>query len=164
MKPNIGQSTNATQLYPTLHLKKCRSFCWTLSCHVSLSTLNMTFAKTWTLFSDNVNAIIRKYSSRAFICDVASLDLVDSSGFRSFLGWVKFAFGNEKSKGDMWSCLLITTPKHSISYLGVERSPHMKLPLDNVKDSCQPMPRLLQLRRHNTSHWSSLIRADLQSR
>ena len=40
----------------------------------------------------------RKYSSRAFICDVAPLDLVDSSGFRSFLGLVRFAFGTERVK------------------------------------------------------------------
>ena len=49
-------------------------------CHVSLFTLNIKIAKTWTLFSNNVNTIITKYSSRAFI----------SSEFRRFLGLVKF--------------------------------------------------------------------------
>ena len=36
-------------------------------CLVSLSTINIKFAKSLILFSNNVNTTIRKYSSRAFI-------------------------------------------------------------------------------------------------
>ena len=49
---------------------------WPFRCHVFLSKLHIKFAKTWTLFSDNVNTTIRKYSSRAFIWVVTSLDFV----------------------------------------------------------------------------------------
>ena len=36
-------------------------------CRVSLSKLNLKIAKTESMFSNNVNTTIRKYSSRAFI-------------------------------------------------------------------------------------------------
>ena len=65
-------------------------------CCVSLFKLNMKFAKTWTLFSNSVNTTIRKYSLRAFI-EWSLLQIsLDSSGFRSFLGLVKFVFGGKR--------------------------------------------------------------------
>ena len=39
--------------------------------------LNIKFAKTWTLFYNNVNTTIRKYLSRAFIWVVTPLDFVE---------------------------------------------------------------------------------------
>ena len=42
--------------------------------NVSLFTLNIKFAKTWTQFSNNVNNTVRKYSSRAFIWVVTPAD------------------------------------------------------------------------------------------
>ena len=80
--------------FPAAHTSlEATHVCFTLSlpCH-SLSKLNIKFAKTWTLFSNNVNTTIRKYSLRAFIWVVTPS--LDSSGFRSFLGLVKFTFGS----------------------------------------------------------------------
>ena len=66
--------------------------------HVSLSKLNMKIARTWTVFSNNVNTTIRKCSSRAFIWVLTPLGFLDSSGFRSFLGLIKFVFGRDRVK------------------------------------------------------------------
>ena len=51
---------------------------WTehIHCHVSLFKLNIKLAETWTVFSNNVNTTIRKYSSRAFIWVVTPLGFV----------------------------------------------------------------------------------------
>ena len=43
-----------------------------------------------------MNSTIRKYSSRALIWVVTPIISMNSSGFRSFLGLVKFAFGSER--------------------------------------------------------------------
>ena len=54
--------------------------CLPFHCHVSLSKLNIKFGKPWTLFSNNGNNTIKKYSSRAFIW------VVTPSGF---FGWFR---------------------------------------------------------------------------
>ena len=54
--------------------------------------LNIKIAKTWTLFSNNVNTTIRKYASRAFVWVVTPLDFVGR--FRIY-SLVKFAFRSE---------------------------------------------------------------------
>ena len=74
----------------------------TFHCHVFLVKLNIKIAKRWTVFSNNMSTTIRKYSLRAFIWVVTPLDLLNSSGFRSFLGLVKFAFGSERVKMISW--------------------------------------------------------------
>ena len=58
-------------------------------CHVSLSKLNIKFAKTWSLFSNNVNTTI-SHQELSFEWSHLKVSL-DGSGFRSFLGLVKFA-------------------------------------------------------------------------
>ena len=46
-------------------------------CHISLLTLNIkSQTKKWTLFRNNVDTTIRKYSSRAFIWVASPLDFV----------------------------------------------------------------------------------------
>ena len=49
---------------------------WPFRYHVSLFKLNIKFAKTWSMFSNDVNTTVRKYSSRAFIWVVTLLDFV----------------------------------------------------------------------------------------
>ena len=50
--------------------------------------------------SNNVNTTIRKHSFRAFVWVVTPLDFIGrpSSGFRGFLGLVKFVLGSESVK------------------------------------------------------------------
>ena len=82
---------NVTKMYCKLCFAECMSFCFQ-----SWNNQNEKFAqKTWTLFCNNVNTAIRKYSSRAFIWVVTPLGLLDSSGFRGFLGLVKWTCGSE---------------------------------------------------------------------
>ena len=71
---------------------------WPFHCHGSVFKLNIKIAKTWTLFSNNVNTTIRKYSPRAFIEWSHLWILLDSSGFRCFLGPIKFVFGSERGQ------------------------------------------------------------------
>ena len=85
---------------------------------VSLSKLNIKIVKTWTLFSNKVNTTIRKYSLRAFIWVVTPASLY-SSGFRSYLGLVKFCFlalkGLDKNCLQAWTSVLININKPKIS-------------------------------------------------
>ena len=72
--------------------KNNESFHW----YFSLYNLNLKISKTWSLFSNNVSPIIRRYSSSAFIWAVTFMAFLESSASRSFLGLVKFAFGSER--------------------------------------------------------------------
>ena len=65
-------------------------------CHIFLFKLNIKYAKTWTLFSNNVNTTIRKYSSRAFIWVVTPLGFVGQFRILKF-SWfiVKFTLCSE---------------------------------------------------------------------
>ena len=63
--------------------------------------INIKFAKTWTVFSNNVNITIRKYSSIAFIWVVTPYKKCRFVWqwriySRSFLGLVKFTFRSER--------------------------------------------------------------------
>ena len=60
---------------------------------------NIKIAKSWTLFSNNVDTIIRKYLLRAFIWVVTPL---------GFVGQFKFTFGSERVKSPGRCCKRIT--------------------------------------------------------
>ena len=62
---------------------ECLSQVLTLSLQCFSVQIKQKITKTWTLFSNNVNTTIRKYSSRAFIWVVTPLGFVGQ-----FVGWL----------------------------------------------------------------------------